>query len=118
MNKEEILSAVLASGDLPTLPTVASKLVALTSRDDTTLSDVADLVSQDIGLSTKILRVSNSAFYNFPEPIGSIHQAISMMGTNAVQSLVLSFHFWMPPGIDPVIISISTSSGNARSRQP
>ena len=93
MNKEELLSAVLASGDLPTLPTVASKLVSLTSRDDTTLSDVADLVSQDIGLSTKILRVSNSAFYHFAEPISSIHQAISMMGTNAVQSLVLSFSF-------------------------
>ena len=93
MNKDELLKAVLGSGDLPTLPTVASKLVSLTARDDTTLSDVAELVSQDIGLSSKILRVSNSAFYNFPQQIGSINQAISMLGTNAVQSLVLSFSF-------------------------
>ncbi len=93
MDKDTLLKLVLGSGDLPTLPTVASKLVSLTARDDTTLADVAELVSQDVGLSSKILRVSNSAFYNFPQQIGSIQQAISMLGTNAVQSLVLSFSF-------------------------
>lgn len=88
-----LLNAVLASDDLPTLPTVASKLVTLTSKEETTLADVAELISQDIALSTKILKVSNSAFYSFSQQIGSIQQAVSMLGTNAVQSLVLSFSF-------------------------
>ncbi len=93
MKKEDILQTVLASDELPTLPTVASKLISLTSREDTTLSDIADLVSKDISLSTKILKVSNSAFYSFPQQIGSINQAVSILGTNAVRSLVLSFSF-------------------------
>ncbi len=93
MKKEELLSAVLASDELPTLPTVASKLISLTSREDTTLTDIANLVSKDISLSSKILKVSNSAFYSFPQQIGSINQAISILGTNAVRSLVLSFSF-------------------------
>jgi len=93
MKKEDILQRVLQSEDLPTLPTVASKLISLTSKEDTTLSDIADLVSQDISLSAKILKVSNSAFYSFPQQIGSIHQAVSILGTNAVRSLVLSFSF-------------------------
>ena len=91
MSLENLLTVVLASEDLPTLPAVASRLVTLTSREDATLSDVADLVSQDIALSANILRVANSAFYGFPQQIGSISQAVSMLGTNAIQSLALSF---------------------------
>ncbi len=90
---DKLLSIVLASEELPTLPAVASKLVTLTSSEDTTLSEVADLVSKDVALSSNILRLANSAFYGFPQQIGTISQAVSMLGTNAVQSLVLSFSF-------------------------
>ncbi|MDD3814529.1 MAG: GGDEF domain-containing protein [Desulfocapsaceae bacterium] len=93
MQPEDILKTVLSSTELPTLPTVASALISLTSKEDTTLSDIADLVSKDIALSAKILKVSNSAFYSFPQQIGSINQAVSILGINAVRSLVLSFSF-------------------------
>ncbi|MDO8948482.1 MAG: GGDEF domain-containing protein [Desulfocapsaceae bacterium] len=93
MHPEDILKTVLSSTELPTLPTVASALISLTSREDTTLTDIADLVSKDIALSAKILKVSNSAFYSFPQQIGSINQAVSILGINAVRSLVLSFSF-------------------------
>ncbi len=91
MSPETLKDLVLGSEDLPTLPTVASQVVVLTAKEDTTLSDVAELVMQDVALSSKILKVANSAFYAFPQQIGSIQQAVSMLGTNAVQSLVLSF---------------------------
>lgn len=93
MNTQELLNAVLASDNLPTLPPVASQLVTLTASEDTTFTDIANLVSQDIALSAKILKVSNSAFYGFPQQIGSVHQAASILGTNALGSLVLSFSF-------------------------
>ncbi len=93
MNTEELLQKTLSSGELPTLPTVASKLISLTSKEETTMADIARLVSQDIALSAKILKVSNSAFYSFPQQIGSIQQAVSVLGINAVRSLVLSFSF-------------------------
>lgn len=93
MNKEALLETVLASEELPTLPTVASKLISLTSKEDTTLTDIANLVSKDMSLSSKILKLSNSAFYSFPQQIGSINQAVSILGINAVRSLVLSFSF-------------------------
>lgn len=93
MNENKLLQQILESDELPTLPTVASKLITLTSREDTTLADIGELVSQDISLSAKILKVSNSAFYSFPQKIGSIQQAVSILGMNAVRSLVLSFSF-------------------------
>ncbi|MFK7974606.1 MAG: HDOD domain-containing protein [Halioglobus sp.] len=91
MSVEGLRDLVLGSEDLPTLPTVATQVVTLTAKEETTLADVAELVMQDVALSSKILKVANSAFYSFPQQIGSIQQAVSMLGTNAVQSLVLSF---------------------------
>ncbi|MBU1139928.1 MAG: GGDEF domain-containing protein [Proteobacteria bacterium] len=93
MNQEQTLAAVLHSDELPTLPTVASEIITLTAREDTTLTDIGDLVSKDTALSAKILKVSNSAFYSFPQQISSINQAVSILGINAVRSLVLSFSF-------------------------
>lgn len=104
MKKQELLGTILRSDELPTLPTVATKLISLTSREDTTLADIGKLVSQDISLSAKILKVSNSAFYSFPQQIGSINQAVSILGMNAVRSLVLSFSF------------LSMRAGKAKSR--
>ncbi len=90
---EQILETVLSSKELPTLPVIASKLLQLTAQEDTTLTDIANLISQDIALSSKVLRVANSAFYSFPQQIASLSQAVSILGTNAVRSLVLSFSF-------------------------
>ncbi len=90
---DQVIQTVLKSEDLPTLPTVASQLLILTAKEDTTLSDIGNLVSHDMALSSKILKVSNSAFYSFPQQISSINQAVSILGINAVRSLVLSFSF-------------------------
>ncbi|PLW68409.1 sensor domain-containing diguanylate cyclase [Pseudohalioglobus lutimaris] len=92
-DRDHLLEMVLGSNDLPSLPDVASRLLTLMSREDTELSDVADLISKDVALCSKVIKVSNSAFYNFPQQITSIQQAISILGTNAVRSLVLSFSF-------------------------
>lgn len=91
MNRAEVLKKVLQADMLPTLPAVAARLLAIASKEETTMADIADLVSLDVALSAKILKVVNSAFYSFPQPIGSIHKAVSVLGTNAVRSLVLSF---------------------------
>jgi len=93
MSKDQVIQTVLKSEDLPTLPAVASKLLIITGQEETTLTDIANLVSQDMALSAKILKVANSAFYSFPQQISSINQAVSILGTNAVRSLVLSFSF-------------------------
>jgi len=90
---DAVIEKIFLSKELPTLPAVASKLLSITAKEETTLSDIAHLISQDVALSSKVLRVSNSSFYSFPQQIGTINQAVSILGTNAVRSLVLSFSF-------------------------
>ncbi|CAG36934.1 sensor domain-containing diguanylate cyclase [Desulfotalea psychrophila] len=93
MQKADIIRQALHSRELPTLPVVASQILTLTAAEDVTLTSIAQLVSQDISLSAKMLKVVNSAHYGFPQDISSINQAVSLLGLNAVRCLVLSFSF-------------------------
>jgi len=93
MQKDAILHKIMDSCSLPTLSTVISKLISLPAREENTLYDITKLIAQDISLSAKVLKVDNSSFYNFPNQVGSIQQAVAILGTNAVRSLVLSFSF-------------------------
>jgi len=92
-NTEQVLEYIFHSKDLPTLPIVATKLLELTALTEVAPTDIATLIRQDIALSTKVLRVANSAFYSFPQQISSVNQAVSILGLNAIRSLVLSFSF-------------------------
>ncbi len=91
--KEDVIARVIETGSLPTLSTVASKLIEITGKEETTIYDISKLIAQDVSLSTKILKVVNSSFYNFPNEVRTIQQAVTILGTNAVRSLVLSFSF-------------------------
>jgi EAL and modified HD-GYP domain-containing signal transduction protein len=49
---------------------------------------LADLVSQDIGVSYKLLRGLNCAFFALPKPIESIHYAIVYLGLRQIKQWV------------------------------
>lgn len=56
----------------------------------TSLNDVTNIVSQDLSLSAKILRLANSAFYGIPKSITSINSAIVILGFKVIHTMVLS----------------------------
>lgn len=93
MKKEEVIKIVLKSESLPTLPAVACKLISISSQEEIGMKEIANLVSKDASLSAKVLKIANSALYNFPVKISNIHQATSRIGLNAIRSMVLSFSF-------------------------
>lgn len=93
MNKQDVIGKILRSDKLPTLPKVAVDLLRLTESEETSCADVAVLIAQDVALSVRILRVANSSFYGVRENVTTISQAVSLLGLNAVRSLVLSFSF-------------------------
>ena len=64
MEEQEIIQAVLQSEELPTLPVVASKLISLMSREETTLGDIANLVSR----GGRIKRLFSYLFNKTAEP--------------------------------------------------
>ncbi len=85
------LERILAHGSVPTLPTVAMRLLEMTSNPNVKLHEIATLIQNDPGLAAKVLKTVNSSFYGLPKPCPSIERAIAMLGLRAVKSLVLGF---------------------------
>ncbi len=76
--------------ELFALPETAIRLQELLNDDRSSLSDVADVVSIDPNLTSMLLKVANSAFYNFPSSIDTVSRAINVIGSEAVFNLALA----------------------------
>src|ERR1043166_8004865 len=84
---QETLEKKLA--DLPPLPAVVTKIMQTVNDPDTSAEDLNRLISMDQGLSSKVLRIVNSAYYGFPKLISTITHAVVILGFNTVRNLVL-----------------------------
>jgi len=72
------------------LPTVFTRIDNLISNPESNLSDIADVISDDPGLSVRLLKIANSAMFNFPSEIDTITRAITVIGTKQLRDLVLA----------------------------
>lgn len=75
---------------LPTLPSMLSNINKMMLNPRTSAKEVAQLISSDPSVTSKVLRVVNSSFYGFPNRITTITHAIVILGFNTVKSIVLS----------------------------
>lgn len=85
------LEKVLAAPRLPSLPTVAMRVIELTERPDVSLKELAQTIQNDQGLSAKVLKTVNSSFYGLPKKCSTINQAMVALGIHAVKTLALGF---------------------------
>ena len=76
--------------NLPTLPAVASELLECLDNPDTPAAALANLISTDQAMATRLLRLANSAYYGFPRRIGTINLAVVVLGFDTVRDLCLS----------------------------
>ncbi len=79
------------SSQLPSLPTVAIKLLELSKNEETEIADVVKAIQTDPAISAKILKASNSSFFGLRSKVTSLDRAVPLLGTTVVTSLALSF---------------------------
>ena len=63
------------------------RLLTELSKDDSSIEEVEQLVSQDMSISYRVLRCINSSFYNLPRKVDSIRQAIVILGMDPLRQL-------------------------------
>jgi len=54
------------------------------------MENIGKIISEDPGLTVRLLRLVNSAFYGFPSKIESIKQALVIIGTRQLRDLALA----------------------------
>ncbi len=74
---------------LPTIPKVAQQLIQSLGSDDVTIGEIAHQLVADPVLSAKLLRLANSAYFNLSRSIGSVDDALRVLGFVMVHNLVM-----------------------------
>ncbi len=85
-----ITKALSQIGDIATLPAVTVKIIEIVENPRSTARDLHDVIKNDIALSTKVLKVVNSAFYGLPGQVASVDRAIVLLGLSAVKNIAIA----------------------------
>ncbi len=76
--------------EIPTLPEVYYDFKEVMEDPDGSFERISEIIMTDTGLSVRLLKIVNSAFYAFPSQIETISHAISVVGLEQLNNLVLS----------------------------
>jgi len=75
---------------LPTLPEVALKVRDTLEDDNSSMLDVAKVITNDTALSARLIQISNSPLLRASRQIETVEAAVMRMGSNMVRNLVTS----------------------------
>ncbi|MEJ2078643.1 MAG: response regulator [Acidobacteriota bacterium] len=75
---------------LPAIPALYLRVAHELQSEEPSLKRIGELVSQDPGMSAKILQLVNSAFFGLPREIDDPTRAIMLLGLEVTRALVLS----------------------------
>ena len=76
---------------LPTLPGIAVKILEAVQSEETSLQELAEILSTDPPLSAEVLRLINSPYYGLNSKVTTVQHAVNMLGGTVVKNLALSF---------------------------
>lgn len=87
LKNNELFDIINGIDELPSLPNIYTELCRMIEEDED-VSTISKLLDQDPAISSRVLRIANSAFYG--SRTGSINQAIMYIGLSNVRSIILT----------------------------
>lgn len=79
------------AAELFVLPETVTSLKQVIDDEQSTVDDIARLITFDPTLAAQLLKLANSALYKFPNRIDTISKAIQIIGTKALYDLAVSY---------------------------
>jgi putative nucleotidyltransferase with HDIG domain len=86
----EIRGRIRRLEEIPTLPEFFNRLMETIEDDRCSARDLAAIITEDQALTSKILKLANSAYYGCFRRVGTIEEAVTLIGFNEVKSASLS----------------------------
>ena len=87
MNAHDLVTGNLR---LTTLPDVYLKVKAVVDDPDAGVADMVQAIEHDPGITARLLRIANSAFFGFAAKVETVSRAVSLLGTQQIHDLVLA----------------------------
>jgi diguanylate cyclase (GGDEF)-like protein len=93
MQKVELLKRIANHPNIPSPPTVVLQVLEKASKRDCTIADLCQIIQMDPGMSSRILRIVNSATFGLSRAVTSIQRALAVVGLNSARLIVLALSF-------------------------
>jgi HD-like signal output (HDOD) protein len=98
------LESFFSSVQLPPMNEVAQALIRTLDNEHASIAEIRDLIAEDPALTAKLLRLANSAQFGLRRGVGTLDEAIAMVGIARVRCLSLAAclndSFPSLPGLD------------------
>ena len=78
------------AGEIATLPEVMARIIEVTENPENGANALFELIRRDPVLSSRLLRVVNSAFYGLPGQVAEVDRAITLLGMVQVRNVALA----------------------------
>ncbi len=88
MNAAEYAAQV---GDVFVLPDTCLKIKQIIDNKISDLDEIAQLIALDPTLASRLLKLANSALYNFPSQVDTVSKAVLLLGEVQVYNLVVAY---------------------------
>ncbi len=76
--------------DISSLPMMFVRITEAINNPRTSVQAISGIITEDPGMTARLLRIVNSAFYNFPRKIDTISRAVTIVGTQQLRDLALA----------------------------
>lgn len=75
--------------DLPSLPEIYLRVSEQLEDESTTVQQIGDTVQNDPAITTRVLKMVNSAYYGMPNEVASVSQAVSLLGRERLKHILI-----------------------------
>jgi len=82
------------------------RLAELTA-GDVSFEDLESIIASDVGLSLKLLRYVNSAFFALPRTVGSVREALTLLGVRTVRRWAVVMAISALPDVHDELVSLA-----------
>lgn len=74
---------------LKPIPQISTQIMALAQNPESSMTEIADLITYDPSLTANLLKMCNSAYFGLSRQIDSVHDAITLLGLDQIIELVV-----------------------------
>ena len=87
---DQILKTIEETEDLPAPSAVALKVMELALEEDFSMDDLAQEITKDLSLSSRVLKVVNSQYYGLSGEVATLKEGVVILGARSVRNLALA----------------------------
>jgi putative nucleotidyltransferase with HDIG domain len=86
----DLATLVASTPELAAMPATSSRLLQALEDPDAPVDELVTIIEKDPGLTANLLKLSNSAYYGLRRSVGSVREALVLMGNRTVVTLAFA----------------------------